>query len=431
MNNEFNNSEELYKLYDGKGIDVSIGTDLVNFNDIILDFEKYKIKYTIINQANSKQKEKFSLRFNCETNFQNLFIIATILHEYGLISVDYWGDRNNEVYIGLPASKSMDIDTYLKIPFSTNIKDFLHDYFNVEISTIDIKIKKWIESTYNVEDGDNPTNDDISRIKEISIESSGFNCVETLNGLEIYSNIEVIELSDNKIENFDMSNFPNLKGLDISYNPVEKLNINKNKKLEYIRYEGLRGNRLPQIDFSGNSKLKKIIGGQDGLSQIELSNNFEIENIEIRLSSDLRYINLTNCSKLRRIRLWGVLIPFVNLTNNNNLEHVEINYLNEYKGKEDEYGKGYPRPVIFVNENFNENVINLEDRNNSYYCYVLVKVKKGSKEEKILQTLESMKSEILGIGKLNSDGFIPFSEIRLRDSNIANFHYYIMDLLNN
>jgi len=422
--------EELFCQFNGQDIKISIDYALPSFDEIKMEFDKYKIPFNTFNSSSwgFKPEEKFALRFNSETNFQNLYLLSMILRNYGLTSIDYWGDKSNEICIGLPASDKIDVDLFLLLPFETNIKTFLSEYFNVENTTIDIRIRDWIRETYNIQNPEDCSEKDIARVKEIYLKDK---YVQTIEGLEKYTNLENIKLPDNKIKHFDMSNFPNLKVLDISYNPVEKLDISKNEKLEQICYSGLRGCKLSQIDFSNNPRLKKIIGGQDGLSQIDLSTNLEIEDIEIRLSSDLRYIDLTNCSKLKRIILWGVKIPFVNLTKNYNLEHVEINYLNTYKNYCDMFGNGYPRPIIFVAENFDENVINLENRNNSYYCYVLAKVKKDSKEEKVLQTLENMKSEILEIGKFKSDdGFISRTEIRRIDKDIANFHYHIMSLLN-
>jgi hypothetical protein len=209
----------------------------------------------------------------------------------------------------------------------------------------------------------------------------------------------------------DLSSFLELRELDFSYCPIEELNILNNSKLEYVRYEGLRGNRLSGIDFSGNPKLRKVIGGQDGIKQIDFSNNLDLEDIDIRLSQDLRYVNVGRCSKLKRIRLWGVLVPFVDLTNNYELEHVEINYLNTYKGKQDEFGNGYPRPFIFVNESFDRSKINSQDLQYEYYTHVLITVKKDSHEERILKELNEMINTVVEV------------------SNVAEFHYVIMDKL--
>ena len=275
---------------------------------------------------------------------------------------------------------------------------------------MDNHLKNWISENYNIVDPKNCSQVEISKVTEISCKEK---YIETIEDLERFENIEKINLSDNKIIDLDLSVFPKLRELDCSYCPIQTLNILNNRSLEYIRYEGLRGNKLSNIDFTGNPKLKKIIGGQDGLSQIDLSNNPDMEEIDIRLSQNLRHINVKNCSRLKKIRLWGVLVPYVDLTNNHELEHVEINYLNTFKGKSDEYGDGYPRPFIFVDENFDRMKINSQDLQYEYYTHVLIRVKRGSNEESVLKELNEMKQSILEV------------------SNVASFHYQIMEKLKN
>ncbi len=273
---------------------------------------------------------------------------------------------------------------------------------------MDKNLEQWICENYNIDNPSECNEEEATRVKEIDCKEKR---IETMEGLDKFKALEFINLADNNIVDFDCSPFPNLRKLDCSLNPIESLNLSQNHLLEEISFYGFRSNRLPQIDFSGNPHLKQIFGGQDEQKQIDLSNNPEIEKVTINLSSHLRQIQLTKCKKLSYISLWGVSVPYVDLTQNDNLEYVEINYLNTYVRKADVYGPGYPRPFIFVDENFNKEVINKQDRDNEYYTYVLVPTAKDSKEEKVLQKLNNMQSII-----------------ELED--VARFHYEIMGMLN-
>lgn len=215
--------------------------------------------------------------------------------------------------------------------------------------------------------------------------------------LEKVTEINVSDSTMNKeFADWDFSMFPNLKKLDCSYVPISSLNISKNFNLESLRWEGVRGN-MQAIDLSANKKLKKIRGGQDGLRELDLSSNTELEIIDITLSQDLRWINVDNCQKLKSITLNGVLIPMIDLTNCKELEYVDISYWNTYKNKGDEYGDGFPRPYIFVNHSFDENIICKETKQYSYYCYYLIKVEPNSKEEKALSVFKDKKCSFLDI----------------------------------
>ena len=195
----------------------------------------------------------------------------------------------------------------------------------------------------------------------------------------------------------DFSAFPNLKKIDCSYNPIELLNISSNKELEYVRFEGARGYIPHKIDFSGNPHLKRVRSGQDGVRELDFSTNVELEDLSVFLSSSFRWLDVSNCPNLKKIDIKGANIPFVDLTKCNKLESVNINYWNLYKNRCDEFRDGYPRPIVFVNDNFDESVINAETRSYSYYTYYLIRVSKGSAEEEFLNKLLNMKYVILAI----------------------------------
>lgn len=216
---------------------------------------------------------------------------------------------------------------------------------------------------------------------------------------------------------WDFSSFPNLKRIDCSFNGITELNVCNNPLLEDIRWEGVRGRTLYTIDFSNNKSLRKIRGGQDGMVELDLSANSELESVEIWLNHYLRWLNLDNCRSLKRIDLTGVIIPFVDLTHCNNLTYVNINYLNQYARKRDEYGPGYPRPIIFVAPEFDESVIPRDVRYNKNYAYILVRTNADSNEEKVLLELKADKQHILDIYPDNYGEYI------------AKEHYRILSML--
>lgn len=213
--------------------------------------------------------------------------------------------------------------------------------------------------------------------------------------------VEEINVSDRTMDKaygeWDFSKFPNLRKLDCSYNPIRKLDISKNQLLEQIRWEGARGTIDPSLDLSNNIHLKKIRGGQDGMIELDLTHNIELEELSIFLNSSMRWIDVSKCTNLRKIQLNGVNIPFVDLTNCNKLQEVDINYMNLYRNRDDEFGPGYPRPIVFVNQDFDESIIPANTRQYKYYTYYLVKVTPNSPEEKFLSKVKSMRDVIMSI----------------------------------
>ena len=236
-------------------------------------------------------------------------------------------------------------------------------------------IESYVRKTYGLEISE-ATAEDLSKVTEIKVRD--------------------VTMNDEYGE-WDFTIFKNIKKIDCGFNPIKLLNISSNKDLEFLCFEGARGAIPHKIDFSGNPHLKIVHSGQDGVKELDFSTNYELEELHVFLSSSLRWLDVSNCTNLKKITLKGVNIPFVNLLNCNNLEEVNISYWNLYRNKQDEYGDGFPRPIIFVNEDFDVNIIDKETRSISYFTYYLVRVSKDSKEERFLNKLLDMKSTMLNI----------------------------------
>lgn len=253
------------------------------------------------------------------------------------------------------------------------------------------------------------------------IEKYGFNpLVANKEKLEEVEEIVARDVTGlDKTDIWDFSAFPKLKKIDCGANGILSINVKNNPLLEEIKWDGVRGRSLKSIDFSNNPNLRIIEGGQDGMVELDLSNNSAIEQIELWLNYSMRWLNISKCNKLKRIVLKGILIPFVDLTDCTNLEYVDINYWNTFAQKYNEYGDGYPRPIIFVNSDFDEKVIPLYSRRDSNFAYYLVRVLPHSDEAKLLNELKSNKDKMLSI---YADRY---------GRNVAYEHYRIIEKIKN
>ena len=226
--------------------------------------------------------------------------------------------------------------------------------------------------------------DVVDRIYQIDVDTA------TKEQLEAIEEINVSDITMNsEITTWDFSAFPNLKKIDCSYLFIKDLITTGCSELEYLRWEGVRGNNI-HLDLSTNKKLKKVIGGQDGIVELDFSPNHLLEEVSMSLSQSLRWIELSHCNNLKKLTLFGVLIPFVDLTALHNLEYVNISYMNQYRNMADEY-----------------------------YTYKLIKVSEGSKEQKFLNEVRAMKEKILS------------TPVDRKGEYVAILHYALMNKLNN
>lgn len=196
---------------------------------------------------------------------------------------------------------------------------------------------------------------------------------------------------------WDFSMFPNLEVLECANNFISELIINNNRKLKHLNWAATRGGFKIIPDISNNTDLKELIVGQDNMVELDLRCNPNIEILKIYVNSSMRWLDLSNCKHLKSIEMEGVNIPFVDLTLCKDLEYVNINYLNLYRNRCDDFGPGYPRPIVFVNEDFDEKIIKEHTRFLEDYTYFLIRVKPGTKEEKFLNFMRDAKDAMVAI----------------------------------
>ena len=261
-------------------------------------------------------------------------------------------------------------------------------------------IASYVQSEYGI-DINNCSNEDLLKVTNIDCED--------VTSANLFGKRERCD--------WDFSLFPNLRRINCRYNHIDSFNVTQNLLLEEINWQGVRGRLKHPIDISNNHHLKKVYAGQDELAELDLSENKELEELYMIISSSMRWINLDHCENLKVIRLAGVNIPFVDLTNCPKIELCDIHYMNLYINQRGEFGPGYPRPIIFVREDFDENVIPYATRREPNFRYLLIRVSPNSVEQSFLESLKSRKEEFTSIWADN------------RGTGVALKHYKLLEEL--
>jgi len=178
--------------------------------------------------------------------------------------------------------------------------------------------------------------EEASLVKEMDCSSKGIN---SLDGIQYFSNLEIlicrynalhaIDISNNSaLKYFDCGNNPNNKKIDVSknqmletlitcYNPLEELIINDGlKKLD------IEGHKLSSLDFSGNKSLKELYCFGESIINLDVSHSI-LDSIECG-GSNFRLLNLDGCSSLKKL-ICGTNIDFSSILKNcPNLEHLNV-----------------------------------------------------------------------------------------------------------
>jgi gliding motility-associated-like protein len=181
-----------------------------------------------------------------------------------------------------------------------------------------------------------------SGLKDLYIQESSVNTVITLP--TVFTVLEKLNFSNINIPTIDLTNYSNLKDLNLSGTYVQNLLLPNSTTLEkiYILIHNLQGlqnfGSLPNlkelylranqttpltVNLSQNLQLTKLDLGDNDMSIINLTQNVAL--IDLVLDSNLfTNINITNNVNIKNLRLSYNLLPSINVTQNVLLENFSI-----------------------------------------------------------------------------------------------------------
>ena len=136
--------------------------------------------------------------------------------------------------------------------------------------------------------------------------------------------IEILELTNNKVENIDLNNLSYLNHLNLYGNLLKTIDVSHLPKLKFIN---LNDNPIKQslLDFTNSLDLEEVyIGKQGGMSidKMDFSKNTKLKNLSIM--SNLKELDLTKNINLEYLRLNSNNIGKLDLSKNINLKKLDI-----------------------------------------------------------------------------------------------------------
>ena len=131
------------------------------------------------------------------------------------------------------------------------------------------------------------------------------------NNLEGFSisneSLEVLQISNNLLQSFDVSGAPNLKNILLTSNALTYVDLSGNTSLETLL---ISDNHLQHISLENNTKLAYVYASSNSLTQLDVSHNPELVDLRVDRNPNL------NCIKIAS----GQEIPTVSLS-----EYQELN----------------------------------------------------------------------------------------------------------
>lgn len=153
--------------------------------------------------------------------------------------------------------------------------------------------------------------EEIDKIKELNLYAY---YISDLSGIQKFTSLKKLNISDNNLSNIDTIKNTNLK------NTIESLNINNNKLdnnqiLELECIVNLKELYISGLNFSNNSTNLNFLNSIVGLKALDISNNSfnSLENLNV---GNLEFLNISN-NEIEDISL---------LKNNNKINTLVLNY---------------------------------------------------------------------------------------------------------
>lgn len=172
----------------------------------------------------------------------------------------------------------------------------------------------------NLNVGEVPDLSSLTALTNITINNS------SITGITVYDPnlIERISLSGNALTNFDTSPYSNLKELDLQFNQLSSLDMTNNTLLEVIN---LNINPLTNLVMNSAYLLDLSVSHTD-LTSLDLTQNVELDYLDISHTPGLSGFDLSNLTKLRVLNISGLDQSLINNGQFPSVESLYVSYAN-------------------------------------------------------------------------------------------------------
>ena len=161
----------------------------------------------------------------------------------------------------------------------------------------------------------------ISQVKILNLDEAAEEIVN-LDGLEYFTDLVTLVAMNKNLTTLDVSNLPNLNALDCTGNPeLEELDVSKNTKLQMLSFQETG---ISEIDLSNNLDLERLLCARTNIAALDLSKNTKLTDLECS-ETKLSELNISNNVELVHLMCQNTDITNLDLSKNTKLENADLN----------------------------------------------------------------------------------------------------------
>ena len=165
---------------------------------------------------------------------------------------------------------------------------------NLKISEInfpDANFRTYVKDNFDTNSDDVLTDAEIAEVTSISVNNSD---IKTLEGVEFFTALTMLECRGNQLTSLDVSKNTALQGLGCNENQLTSLDLSKNTALTYLF---CNENQLTSLDVSGCTELIYLYCFSNQLTSLDLSKNTELQQL-LCFSNQLTSLDVSGCTAL-------------------------------------------------------------------------------------------------------------------------------------
>ena len=172
------------------------------------------------------------------------------------------------------------------------------DYIPIDETTFpDPAFRDYVLLSADTDSSGSLSAEEISAVKKIDVHSDSGGYIQSLQGVEYFTELTELNCGNNMLESLDLSGLTALTLLDCSENLLSSLDMSSNTALEILY---CRRNQLNKLDVSRNAKLTGLACSENILPELDVSNNTKLTLLDCsyNMLTSLDVSNLAGLTKL-------------------------------------------------------------------------------------------------------------------------------------
>ena len=192
---------------------------------------------------------------------------------------------------------------------------------NLKISEInfpDANFRTYVKDNFDTNSDDVLTDAEIAEVTSISVNNSD---IKTLEGVEFFTALTMLECRGNQLTSLDVSKNTALQGLGCNENQLTSLDLSKNTALTVLY---CNENQLTSLDVSGCTALTILACYSNQLTSLDVSQNTALASLNCG-TNQLTSLDVTKNTALEELHCYSNQLTSLDVTKNTALEALDCN----------------------------------------------------------------------------------------------------------